>query len=61
MMSMQKSLTAIKKYILEWCDIILLAKTNSFIKGAIYIAQIQKDIDDGKPLFRRCINLGIGL
>ena len=58
---MRKSLAAIKKYTLEQCDTILLAKTNSFAKGAIYIAQMQKDIKDGKPLFRRCINLGIGL
>jgi hypothetical protein len=27
----------------------------------MYIAQMQKDIKDGKPPFRRCINLGIGL
>jgi hypothetical protein len=60
-MSMRKSLAAIKKYTLERCDIILLVKTNSFAKGAIYIAQMQKDIEDGKPLFGRCINLGIGL
>ena len=33
----QKSLAAIKKYMLKRCDIILLAKTNSFIKGAIYV------------------------
>ena len=37
-MSMRKSLAAIKKYTLERCDTILSAKTNSFIKEAIYIA-----------------------
>jgi hypothetical protein len=60
-MSMRKSLTAIKKYTLERCDIILSAETDSFAKGAMYIAQIQKDIEDGKPPFRRCVNLGIGI
>jgi len=58
---MRKSLTAIKKYTLERCNTILLAETNSFAKGAIYVAQMQKDIEDGKPLFRRGVNLGIGL
>ena len=58
---MQKSLAAIKKYTLEQYNTILSAKTNSFIKGAIYIAQMQKDIKDGKPLFRRYINLSISL
>ena len=27
----------------------------------MYIAQMQKDIEDGKPPFGRCVNLGIGL
>jgi hypothetical protein len=60
-MSIRKSLTIIKRYTIERCDIILLGKADSFAKGAIYIAQMQKDIQDGKPLFRRCINLGIGI
>ena len=58
---MRKSLTAIKKYILKQYNTILLAKTNSFIKRVIYIAQMQKNINNGKPLFKRYINLGIGL
>ena len=35
---MQKFFTVIKKYTVERCDIILLGKADSFIKGAIYIA-----------------------
>jgi hypothetical protein len=41
---MRKSLTAIKKYTVERCDIILLGEADSFAKGAMYIAQMQKDI-----------------
>ena len=59
--SIQKSLAAIKKYTLERCDTILSAETDSFAKGAMYIAQMQKDIEDGKPPFGRCVNLGIGV
>jgi hypothetical protein len=57
---MRKSLTAIKTYTQERCDTILLTKTDSFAKGAIYVAQMQKDIKDGEPPFRRCATLGIG-
>ena len=60
-MSMQKSFAAIKKYTLEQCDTILSVETNSFAKGAMYVAQMQKDIKDNKPPFGRCINLGISL
>jgi len=60
-MGMRKSLAAIKKYTLKRCDTILSAETDSFAKGAIYVAQMQKDIEDGKPLFGRCVNLGIGV
>ena len=59
-MGMRKSLTAIKKYMQEYCNTILLTKTDSFTKGAIYVAQMQKDIKDGEPPFRRYITLGIG-
>ena len=58
---MQKSLTAIKRYIQEHYNIILSTETNSFIKGAIYITQIQKNIKDGEPLFKRCATLGINI
>jgi hypothetical protein len=57
---MRKYLTVIKRYTQERYNTILFTKTDSFTKGAIYIAQMQKDIKDGEPLFRRCITLGIG-
>ena len=57
---MRKSLTAIKRYTQERYNTILLAEADSFTKGAMYVAQIQKDIKDGEPLFRRYITLGIG-
>ena len=59
-MGMRKSLAAIKRYTQERYNTILLTKTDSFTKGAIYVAQMQKDIKDGKPLFGRCATLGIG-
>ena len=60
-MSMQKSLTAIKKYTIERCETILSGEADSFAKGAMYIAQMQKDIQDGEPPFGRYVNLGIGI
>ena len=36
-MGMRKSLTIIKKYTQERCDIILLTETDSFTKGAMYV------------------------
>ena len=57
---MRKSLTAIKRYTQECYNIILLAKADSFAKGAIYVTQMQKDIKDGEPPFRRYVTLGIG-
>jgi len=57
---MRKSLTAIKRYTQERYNIILLNEADSFAKGAIYVAQMQKDIKDGEPPFRRCTTLGIG-
>jgi len=56
---MRKSLTVIKRYTQERYNTILLTKTDSFTKGAIYVAQMQKDIKDGEPLFGRYITLGI--
>ena len=60
-MGIQKSLATIKRYTQECCNIILLTETNSFIKGAIYVAQMQKDIKDSKYLFRRYITLDIDM
>ena len=58
---MQKFLTTIKRYTQEHCNTILSTKTNSFTKGAIYITQMQKNIKDGEPPFRRCATLGIDI
>jgi len=59
-MGIRKSLTVIKRYTQERYNIILSTETDSFTKGAIYVTQMQKDIKDGEPPFRRCVTLGIG-